>query len=62
MTRPLRRLRRRVRVAAGHAALLREDLARLLAGRVSVDGTKAAVKRASVERFRLLGSHARRGE
>lgn len=60
----LRRLRRRVRVAAGRVALWREDLARLFGGGkyVSVEGTKSAVKRASVERFRLLGSHARRGE
>jgi hypothetical protein len=55
----LRRLRRRARVAAGIVNLWREDLARVVDGRVSTEGTKRAVKRASTERLRLLGTHGR---
>jgi hypothetical protein len=57
----LRRARRRLKLLAGKAGLAREDLARMLAGHVSVEGTKAAVKRAAQDRMKLQGGHGRRG-
>lgn len=57
----LHRLRRRARVLAGRCGLWREELARLLAGHISIAGTKSAVKRAQLERLKLLGSHGQHG-
>jgi len=53
----LRRLRRRATLLAAHVDLWREELARIADGRVSIEGTKQAVRRAQAERKRLLGSH-----
>jgi hypothetical protein len=57
--RRLRILRRRALIAAAVLDMWREDLARTADGRVSIDGTKAAVKRQQQERMKLLGPHGR---